>query len=169
MTLATAPLSARLARSAGPLAAALCGLLVSSALGGAAQAAPLGQLDCNVSGGVGFVITSSRALNCRFLPAQGGPSQHYVGTIRRFGLDVGFQGPGRLVWGVVGLGLPGPGALAGSYAGGSASVTAGVGVGANALVGGNAGSFTLQPVSLEGQTGVSVAAGVGEMVLERAP
>ncbi len=139
-------------------------------LPGSAEAAAIGQLDCSVSGGVGFVITSSRALNCRFLPVAGGRMQHYVGTIKRFGLDIGFQGPGRLVWGVIGAGLPGPGALAGTYAGGSASVTAGVGVGANALVGGNANSFTLQPVSLEGQAGgLAVAAGVGEMTLEPAP
>jgi hypothetical protein len=136
---------------------------------GALQAAPVGQLDCAVSGGIGFVITSSRALNCQYRPLAGGPPHHYVGTIHRFGLDIGVQGPGHLVWTVISAGLIGQGALAGDYAGASASVTAGVGLGANALIGGNGGAFTLQPVSVQTQSGFDLAAGVGEMSLERVP
>lgn len=137
---------------------------------GAAQAGPVGQLRCSVAGGVGFLITSSRALNCRYEPANGSRPQHYVGTIGRFGLDVGVQGPGRLDWGVVSLGgAIGPGALQGSYAGGTASATVGVGVGANALVGGNGGAVTLQPLSVQTQSGLDLAAGVGTMTLEYAP
>lgn len=132
-----------------------------------AVAGPVGQLSCNVSGGVGFVITSKRALNCVYQPANGARPQHYVGTISRFGLDVGFQGPGKLGWTVFSGGpVVGPGSLAGTYAGGTASVTAGVGVGANALVGGRGGNFTLQPLSVEVQSGINVAAGIGALTLE---
>ena len=135
-----------------------------------ASAGPVGQLVCNVGGGAGFVITSSKALNCRYTPADGAVSQHYVGTIRKFGLDLGASGPGTLTWGVVSLGgAVGPGALAGNYSGASASASVGAGVGANALVGGNNGSLTLQPVSLEATSGVNVAAGVSELSLEYAP
>jgi Protein of unknown function (DUF992) len=52
----------------------------------------------------------------------------------------------------------GPGELAGSYGGVSAGAAVGVGAGANVLVGGSNRSFALQPVSIEGQTGLSVAA-----------
>ncbi len=145
--------------------------LALGALGwaGGAQAGPVGELRCNVGGGVGLLITSSRALNCEYAPANGARPQHYVGTVGRFGLDLGMQGPGRLTWGVVSLGGPvGPGALAGSYAGGTASATVGVGVGANALVGGN-GAITLQPLSVQTQSGLNVAAGVGTLTLEYAP
>ncbi len=140
------------------------------ALSASAQAGPVGQLHCNVAGGIGFIITSSRALNCEYDPANGARPQHYVGTIGRFGLDIGVQGPGRLEWSVVSAGgAVGPGALQGSYAGGTASATVGVGVGANALVGGNNGAFTLQPLSIQTQSGLDLAAGVGTMTLEYAP
>ena len=59
-----------------------------------------------------------------------------------------------------------PGALAGHYGGASASLTLGVGGGANVLVGGFDKSIALQPVSVEGQNGLNVAAGVGEMSLK---
>lgn len=133
-----------------------------------ASAGPVGRLNCNVSGGVGLIITSNRALNCVFAPAVGAPPQHYVGSIGRLGVDIGPQGPGTLVWDVVTLGGPiGPGALAGAYTGATASASVGVGVGANALVGGN--NITLQPLSVEKQTGFNVAAGVGTLTLEYAP
>jgi hypothetical protein len=60
----------------------------------------------------------------------------------------------------------GPGALAGDYAGASAEASAVVGAGANVLVGGSDRTFTLQPVSVQGQTGVNVAVGVTSFHLE---
>lgn len=145
-------------------------VLAVAASSSLASAAPVGRLHCRVAGGVGFLITSSRALNCEFDPAGGGRPQHYVGTIGRFGLDIGVQGPGQLDWGVVSVGRAvGAGELQGSYAGGAASATVGVGVGANALVGGNGGAFTLQPLSVQTQSGLDLAAGVGTMTLEYAP
>ena len=124
----------------------------------------IGALECNVARGVGLVITSSRTLACVFR-ASGGRREHYFGTVRRFGLDLGVTGAGRLVWGVFAPSRPGPGALAGDYVGASGAISVGVGVGANALVGGLNNSFTLQPLSLEAQTGASIAAGIGDMRL----
>ena len=135
-----------------------------------AVAGPVGQLYCNVSGGVGLIITSRRALNCEYTPSNGAPHQHYLGTISRFGLDLGPQGPGKLTWDVVSLGgAVGPGALAGDFTGATASATVGVGVGANALIGGANGGLQLQPLSVEAQSGLNVAAGVGALSLEYAP
>ncbi|MGE4247557.1 MAG: DUF992 domain-containing protein, partial [Parvibaculaceae bacterium] len=59
-----------------------------------------------------------------------------------------------------------PGALSGTYVGATAEATAAIGAGANILVGGFNKNVTLQPVSLSGQTGLNVAAGVAELVLE---
>ena len=59
----------------------------------------------------------------------------------------------------------GPGALAGEYAGAQASVALGVGGGANVLLGGFHKSIALQPVSVEGQNGLNVAAGIAAMSL----
>ncbi len=152
--------------------------LLMSALGAAALlaapaaavAGPVGQIYCNVSGGIGLIITSRRALNCEYTPANGAPHQHYVGTISRFGLDIGPQGPGKLTWDVVSLGgAVGPGSLAGNFTGATASATVGVGVGANALIGGANGGITLQPLSVEAQSGLNLAAGVGSLSLDYAP
>ena len=59
------------------------------------------------------------------------------------------------------------GALAGGYGGLSAGAAVGLGVGANALVGGLGNSFALQPVSLEGQSGLNAFAGVSSLELRQ--
>src|SRR5436309_3173952 len=103
---------------------------------GAQGGVKVGTLTCNVSSGWGFVFGSSRALNCTFA---GGPAryEYYVGNISRFGVDIGYTQGGVLVWTVVAPSATlAPGSLAGGYAGGTASATVGVGLGANALVGG---------------------------------
>ncbi len=58
-----------------------------------------------------------------------------------------------------------PGALDGDYVGVSASATVGVGLGANALIGGLDKSVALQPLSVSGEKGLNVAAGVGAISL----
>ena len=159
----------RTMRLAAALVAALSGSL---ALGAPAQAQPgvvIGTLTCNVASGFGFVFGSSRAINCTFA-GPGGRYEHYVGDISKFGVDIGFTQGGILVWTVV---VPtaalAPGALAGNYVGGTASATVGVGVGANALVGGSSNSIALQPLSIEANRGLNVAAGVAAMTLTPAP
>jgi hypothetical protein len=156
-------------RLAAALAAALSGSL---ALGAPAQAQPgvvIGTLTCNVASGFGFVFGSSRAINCTFA-GPGGRYEHYVGDISKFGVDIGFTQGGILVWTVVApTAALAPGALAGNYVGGTASATVGVGVGANALVGGSNSSIALQPLSIEANQGLNVAAGVAAMTLTPAP
>ena len=46
-----------------------------------------------------------------------------------------------------------------------AEATAGAGLGANLLVGGTGRSFSLQPLSVQGQTGLNFAAGVTTLTL----
>jgi hypothetical protein len=134
-----------------------------------AQGVRVGVLTCNVSSGFGFVFGSSRSLNCTFSPAPA-RYEHYVGTINKFGVDIGYIQGGVLVWSVFApTAGPTPCALAGSYSGVAANATVGVGAGANVLVGGNGNSFSLQPVSIEGTTGLNVAAGVASMNLSCAP
>ena len=59
-----------------------------------------------------------------------------------------------------------PGALEGEYAGATAQATVGVGLGANALTGGLDKSIALQPLSVQGSTGLNVAAGIGQISLK---
>jgi hypothetical protein len=56
--------------------------------------------------------------------------------------------------------------LAGDYAGAAGSAAVGVGGGVNVLLGGFQDSITLQPLSIEGMTGLNVAAGIAQMSLE---
>jgi hypothetical protein len=150
--------------AAGGSAAVIAALL---ALGSPADAAgvKVGVLTCHVSSGWGFIFGSSKDLRCNFSPSRG-YGERYVGTVSKFGVDVGYTAGGVLVWDVI---APTTslkrGALAGGYAGATASATAGVGVGANVLVGGFDRSVTLQPVSIEGNTGLNVAAGIGAITL----
>jgi hypothetical protein len=128
----------------------------------------VGNLTCSVSSGWGFVFGSSRGLNCTFAGA-GGRYEYYVGNIMKFGVDIGYTQGGVLIWTVIAPSVNlAPGALAGAYAGGTASATVGVGVGANALVGGSNNSIALQPLSLEGNKGLNVAAGIGAITLSPA-
>jgi hypothetical protein len=84
----------------------------------------------------------------------------------KFGADIGYSAAGVMIWAVVApTSDVKSGALAGDYVGATGSAAAGVGAGANVLVGGMDKSVALQPVSIEGMTGVNVAAGVASLTL----
>ena len=135
-----------------------------------AQAVKAGVLTCNVASGFGFIFGSSRSVNCAYSPGGGGPPQHYAGAINKFGVDIGYVQGAVMVWAVLAPTTnPGPGSLAGTYVGATGSATVGVGVGANVLVGGSANSISLQPLSIEGNTGLNVAGGIAAMSLTFQP
>ncbi len=154
------------------LAVAISALALGAMAYGApaqAQGIQAGVLTCNVASGFGFIFGSSKAVNCTYSPAGGAP-QHYVGSIDKFGVDIGYTQGGVLVWTVLApTTAPPPGALSGHYIGATASATAGVGVGANVLVGGSGNTISLQPLSIEGNTGLNVAAGVEGVTLTYQP
>jgi hypothetical protein len=124
-----------------------------------------GVLTCNVSSGWGLIFGSSKELNCTYDSAAG-HEEHYAGTINKYGVDIGYHNGGVIVWAVFApTSELAHGALAGDYGGVTASAAVGVGAGANALVGGNNKTISLQPVSIEGMTGLNVAAGVASISL----
>jgi hypothetical protein len=157
-------------RSVGTLA----GLVMLAAVGlpdaslAQGSRARVGTLTCDVSGGMGMIIGSKKQVTCRFTPSQGGRREVYVGSINKFGLDVGATGGGKMVWAVYAPTNRKAGALAGKYVGASAEATVGAGLGANALVGGSNRTVSLQPLSVQGQTGLNLALGVAELDLHRA-
>ena len=112
-----------------------------------------------------FVVGSVTELRCIF-KGPDGRADPYTATIRRVGVDIALPANIAMAWGVF---APtrniGPGDLRGTYAGAGASATAVVGVGANALVGGSNNTIALHPLSLQGQTGLGVAAGVAGLEL----
>ncbi len=127
-----------------------------------------GTLSCDISAGMGVIIASKKRVTCMFTPSAPGPREVYVGNISKFGLDLGATSGGRMVWAVFAPSNRRFGALAGHYVGGTAEATVGAGLGANALVGGSNRTVTLQPLSVQGQTGLNVAAGVAELTLRPA-
>ena len=136
---------------------------LSAMVAGAAAAqerTQVGQLTCDISGGVGLVFGSQRTLNCTFTPSDAGSAEFYAGTLTKLGVDVGVTDRAAMVWLVYAPTSRPAGALAGSYGGATAEATVGAGVGANVLVGGSNRTIALQPVSLQGQSGLNVAAGV---------
>jgi Protein of unknown function (DUF992) len=145
-------------------AAVLCaGLLPAAAQ--PSGGTKVGVLTCRTSASLGLIVASHQRLRCSFSP-DSGPSEHYVGYVNRLGIDLGIRAGGIMTWGVI---APTNGyhhaALAGVYVGASGSASLGVGLGANALVGGWHRSIALQPLSVEGQAGVNLALGVAGLRL----
>ena len=126
----------------------------------------VGTLSCRSAGAAAYIVVSGQPFRCSFTPSNGGPVQYYQAVIHRFGAQVGFSDDVSLAWAVFAP-TPhvGPGSLAGGYGGVTAGAAVGIGVGANGLVGG-ANSFTLQPLSVQGEIGLNVVATVTGLNLE---
>lgn len=138
---------------------------IGSATAQPAQGVKVGTLVCDVSGGIGMIIGSQKGVQCLFNPNLPGPPEAYVGTISKFGIDIGATTAGQMVWAVYAPTTRVYGALAGTYAGATAEATIAVGLGANVLVGGSNRTIALQPLSVSGQTGLNLAAGVASLEL----
>jgi hypothetical protein len=125
-----------------------------------------GYLTCHVASGWGFIFGSSREVKCAYTLDKN-YTEYYTGSITKWGADVGYLSSAVMLWAVVAPTTNlGEGALAGHYGGATASVALGIGAGANVLVGGFKKSIALQPVSIEGQNGLNVAAGIAELTLK---
>ena len=149
---------------------ALAGALAlpASSMAQAPQRTKVGSLTCDISAGIGLIITSKKEVTCMFTPSQPGPREVYTGSISKFGLDIGATAGGEMVWAVYAPSDRRFGALAGHYGGATAEATVGAGLGANVLVGGSNRTVTLQPVSVQGQAGLNVAVGVAGLDLRPA-
>jgi len=147
------------------LAAVMSGSAVKAEEGGVKA----GFLKCDVEGNVSFIFGSSRDMVCTYQPDGTKRVDRYVGEIKKYGVDIGYQSNAVMLWGVIApTSDVGPGALAGDYGGATADVALGVGVGANALVGGSGNHIVLQPLSVEGIEGINVAGGIGILTLRAA-
>jgi Protein of unknown function (DUF992) len=141
-------------------------LAVASAEPADAQQVRAGLLTCDVSAGIGLIITSQKQVSCVFAPDRLGiMREDYDGSITKFGLDLGVIGGGIMVWVVFTGTVAGPGFLAGDYVGASGEASLGAGLGANVLVGGSNRTATLQPVSVSAQIGINIAVGVAALHL----
>ena len=145
--------------------AALLAFLVSTHAQQPMQRVQVGVLECRGAASVGFIVGSVTNLGCVFR-SDNMPEDRYVATIRKVGLDLGITQESALAWGVFApVARLGPGDLSGNYAGAQGSASVGIGVGGNVLVGGSANSIALQPLSVQGQIGLNVAAGLESLEL----
>ncbi len=140
------------------------GIVTTAFMAQAATRVEVGVLTCTAASSTGFIVGSTRTLRCRF--NRQGKDEFYTGTIQKFGLDLGSTQKAQIAWAVLAptANLP-PRSLVGSYGGVSAEATIGVGVGANALIGGSAKSIVLQPLSVQSQQGLNIAAGIASLEL----
>lgn len=131
----------------------------------------VGVLECAGEGGWGLILGSQKTMRCTLTGVSGKSLGYYQATISKFGLDIGVTGKTSMIWGVFAPASAAGdnlnvGSLEGEYIGVSADASAGVGLGAGALVGGGDTSFALQPVSVKAQTGVNLAIGVENFSLQ---
>jgi len=143
-------------------AATLCGPAATAQINGRVQA---GTLSCDMSGGLGMIIASQQTLNCAFTPSIPGPPEFYTGTLTKIGFEFGITTGGVMIWVVYAPTSRPAGALAGSYAGLSAEASVMAGVGANVLIGGSFHTIVLQPLAVQSQTGLNIAAGIAGLQL----
>ena len=145
-------------------------VLPSAAL--AADGAKVGMLTCSQIKGTktNLLIHSSVQVSCTYQGDDGSSEQYKGETGIGLGVDLSWKSDEIVKWVVIAASkdiTPNNYALAGKYYGAKAEATAGVGAQANVLVGGSNKSFTLQPLSLGGQTGFGAAGGLGYLYLEK--
>ena len=125
----------------------------------------VGQLACSIESAGGTIFVSGKTLGCEYTSASGS-KELYTGKIEKFGLDIGETNISELIWVVLAPSRNVPkGALSGTYVGAGAEATAGVGAGANVLIGGFENSISLQPLNIQIQTGLNIAAGFERFTL----
>ena len=148
------------------VAAASAALLALGCATSADAAVRAGTLRCQGAPRIGAIIGSVQQARCVFTSTRG-HSHAYQARFTRFGPDIGITGGSQSVWAVFApTAVPHHHrALVGNYVGASADAAIGVGLGANALVGGSGNTISLQPLSVKTQTGLAVGAGIGRLEL----
>ncbi|MGY3447995.1 DUF992 domain-containing protein [Bradyrhizobium sp. USDA 4353] len=125
----------------------------------------VGVLECEGRRTTGKLVMSNARLRCVFR-SQGRAPERYVAKVRRYGLDLGLTDETRMAWAVTApVNDFGRSELGGRYGGVSANAAALVGFGGSFLLRDTDRATQLQPISLQGQTGMNLAAGITEVEL----
>ncbi len=147
--------------------AIICGSATTSAAAvDETKGTEFGVLSCTVEGGFGLLVGSSKKMDCEFTHTEG-TIERYTGHIDKLGIDIGGTSKAFMEWLVfTPLGNnPGDYALEGKYVGISGEISLGIGLGANALIGGSNRKIGLQPVSVQSSTGLNLAVGLSSLTL----
>ena len=123
-----------------------------------------GTLTCSGGAGIGLILGSKKTYACTYKSASGRHVEDYSASITKIGLDVGVTDSSVIVWTVLAsTDALEPRGLTGNFVGATADAALGIGGGAKVLVGGSNNSIVLQPLSVQGQTGLNLAVGVAEL------
>ena len=127
----------------------------------------IGSLSCNVGGSTGYVLASSKSLDCVFLNKDGTESAQYVGSIDKVGIDIGYTRAVHTIWRVYSLGtVRGPNNLGGTYVGEQGTAAAGSQAGGNWIYGGPSGEVGMLASGVIQDAGYNLAAGIAAMTIK---
>ena len=123
------------------------------------------MLECRGGESISFIIGSVSEFNCIYRPVSDRRSNIAPSSPAPASMSASPAVSG-LAWGVFApTNVIGLGDLSGNYGGATAGGAFVVGAGANVMYGGSNNSFALQPLSIEGQVGLNVYAGVAGLEL----
>jgi hypothetical protein len=127
----------------------------------------IGSLSCNVGGSTGYILASSKSLDCVFLNKDGTQSAQYTGTIDKVGVDIGYTKAVHTIWRVYSLGSDrGPNNLSGTYVGEQGTAAAGSQAGGNWIYGGPNAEVGMLASGIIQDAGYNLAAGVAAMTIK---
>ena len=127
----------------------------------------IGSLTCNIAGGTGYLLGSSKSMDCVFLGKDGVSSAQYNGTINKVGIDIGYTKAVHTIWRVYSLGSERAAtSLSGTYVGEQGTVAAGAQAGGNWIYGGPNAEIGMIASGVVQDAGYNLATGIAEMTLK---
>jgi hypothetical protein len=125
-----------------------------------------GRLECDLSRSEGALLGFRQDLDCVFNPSEAAAPVRYTGSIDDLGVNIGEVEKAKLIWAVDAVSEQAPQDLEETYRDIEAAAVLGVGGGAVILTGGIHGTFSLQPVAVDGQEGLDISVGVTQLRLK---
>ena len=130
----------------------------------------IGSLTCNIAAGTGYVLASSKKMDCVFLGKDGISTAQYEGTINKVGIDIGYTKAVHTIWRVYSLGSDRKAnQIAGTYVGEQGTAAAGSQAGGNWIYGGPNAEIGMVASGIVKDAGYNLAMGVAEMTIKLKP
>lgn len=127
----------------------------------------IGSLTCNIAAGTGYILASSKKMDCVFLGKDGVSHAQYEGTINKVGIDIGYTKAMHTIWRVYSLGSDRKAdQIAGTYVGEQGTAAAGSQAGGNWLYGGANAEIGMVASGIVQDAGYNLAMGVAEMTIK---
>ncbi|TAJ28575.1 MAG: DUF992 domain-containing protein [Reyranella sp.] len=127
----------------------------------------IGSLTCNIAAGTGYILASSKKMDCVFLGKDGVSHAQYEGTINKVGIDIGYTKAMHTIWRVYSLGSDRKAdQIAGTYVGEQGTAAAGSQAGGNWLYGGQNAEIGMVASGIVQDAGYNLAMGVAEMTIK---